>query len=189
MQRIAIIGNAGGGKSVMARKLGFLINIPVYEFDNLQWKPGWKTAPAEEIARVHKTWVNQSSWVIEGWGNWDIIEERFNIADTLIFIDYPLWVHYWWVTKRQVKAIFKRNPSWPPKGCLAFPVTGRLFKLIWTIHKDMRPNLIKIIKQYSDKKQVFHLHSPRETERFLKRLEIKHLIVHSSSSSFSRRKL
>jgi hypothetical protein len=126
--------------------------------------------------------------VIEGWGSWGIIEDRFDIADTLIFIDYPLWVHYWWVTKRQVKAIFMRDLGWPPKGCPAIPVTGRLVKLIWTIHKDKRPKLIKIIKQYSDKKRVFQLHSPRETERFLKELAIKQHTVHSLNSPFSRRK-
>ena len=84
MRRIAIIGNAGEGKSVLARKLGQVFDIPIYEFDNLQWQPGWTLAPAEDITTIHKKWLSQSGWVIDGWGSWDILKERFNAADTLI---------------------------------------------------------------------------------------------------------
>ena len=59
MQRIAIIGNAGGGKSVLARKLGELLNCPVYPFDDLQWQPGWILTPAEVIQTIHSEWISQ----------------------------------------------------------------------------------------------------------------------------------
>jgi adenylate kinase family enzyme len=73
MPRIAIIGNAGGGKSILARKLGQRYKIPVYEFDNPQWQPGWIRTPAEEIASVHRNWLKQSGWLIDGWGSWDLL--------------------------------------------------------------------------------------------------------------------
>lgn len=167
MPRIAIIGNAGGGKSVLAQKIGAKYLIPVYEFDTLQWKPGWVQAPQEEITATHHDWLSQPGWVIDGWGSWEQLRERFEAADTLIFVDYALYVHYWWAVKRQIKAIFGRSNGWPPNGCKAFPVTGRLFKLMWAIHKEKRPKLAGLIEHYQDKKQVIHLHSPREMRKFL----------------------
>jgi len=170
MQKIAIIGNAGGGKSILAQELGQALKIPVYKVDSIQWRPDWEPAPAEEIDIIHKTWINQPAWVIDGWGNWDILKERFDKADTLIFIDYALWVHYWWATKRQVKAVLKRNPGWPPEGCKALPITWRLFRLIRLVHTDKRPELIRLVDKYSDEKEVVYLRSPKEMERFRKRI-------------------
>lgn len=168
MQRIAIIGNAGGGKSILARNLGRALGIPVCEVDSIQWLPGWEPTPEEEIAAIHKTWIKQPAWVIDGWGSWDILKERFDKADTLIFIDYALWMHYWWAAKRQAKAILKRNPGWPPEGCQAFPITWRLFRLIWRVHTDKRPKLIGLLKKYAGEKEVIRLRSPKEIEKRLK---------------------
>jgi adenylate kinase family enzyme len=53
MRRIAIVGNAGGGKSTLARRLGVALAIPVYEIDLLQCKPGWVLASSEEIGQAH----------------------------------------------------------------------------------------------------------------------------------------
>lgn len=49
MKRIAVIGNAGGGKSTLCRKLSKAKNIPLYPIDRIQWKPGWKPALADEV--------------------------------------------------------------------------------------------------------------------------------------------
>lgn len=173
MRKIAIIGNAGGGKSVLARKLGIILDIPVYEFDHLQWRPGWVHAPAGEISAVHKTWLNQPGWVIDGWGSWEVIEERFQAADTLIFVDFPLLVHYWWATKRQVKAALHLNAGWPPDGCRAVPVTGRLFKLMWRIHRDKRPQLVELLRRFYGDKHVIHLRSPKDMNLLFKEIRVE----------------
>jgi adenylate kinase family enzyme len=38
--RIAVIGNSGGGKSVLARRLAFELQLPYVEVDSLLWLPG-----------------------------------------------------------------------------------------------------------------------------------------------------
>jgi hypothetical protein len=172
MQRIAIIGNAGGGKSVLARKLGKRFSIPVYPFDDLQWQPGWIPAPSEEILATHSEWISQPGWIIDGWGSWEILKTRFEAADTIIFVDFPLAVHYWWAAKRQIKAALKLNAGWPPAGCAALPVTGRLFRLMWKIHHEARPQLIELIDQFAEDTQRIHLKSPREMRTYLQRLTV-----------------
>ncbi len=41
MQRIAILGCSGGGKSTLARALGEALDLPVVHLDQLYWLPGW----------------------------------------------------------------------------------------------------------------------------------------------------
>lgn len=170
MQRIAIIGNAGGGKSRLARRLGDQLDIPVFQFDDLQWRPGWTRTPLAEIQATHSKWVAQPGWIIDGWGNPEILEQRFEAADTLILVDFHIAIHYWWAAKRQILAALNLNPGWPPKGCAALPVTGRLFKLMWRIHTEMRPQLVELIQRHSEGKQIVRLKSPREMRRFLKEI-------------------
>lgn len=167
MQRIAIIGNAGGGKSVLARKLGKRLDIPVFQFDDLQWNPGWTRTPDDEIRETHSCWLALPKWIIDGWGSADILAQRFATADTIIFVDFSIAVHFWWSSKRQIKAALNLNQGWPPEGCAALPVTGRLFKLLWKIHTQMRPSLIETIYQYAQDTRIVHLHSPREMQEFL----------------------
>jgi len=166
MQRIAIVGNAGGGKSTLARRLSTALGLPLYEVDGLQWRPGWTPAPADEIASAHARWLAQPAWIIDGWGGWPAMRARFERADTVVLVDFPLAVHYAWALKRQALAALGRSPHWPPPGCRALPITGRLLRLMWRIHVHMRPQLLALVEAQRDDRRVVHLRSPGALERF-----------------------
>jgi hypothetical protein len=168
MKRIAIIGNAGGGKSTLARRLGATLAIPVHEIDLLQWRPGWVPAPAEEVAQTHDRWLASPAWVIDGWGSWEAIAARFDLADTIVVIDYPLALHYWWAIKRQVNCLLHSDVAWPPPGCRALPVTWRLLKMIWHIHWTMRPRLLELVARYHDGSHVVYIRSPRQLPELIR---------------------
>lgn len=166
MHRIAIIGNAGGGKSILARRLGAALRLPVYTVDDVQWRPGWTPAPAGDIARIYAGWLAQPAWIIDGWGSWPALSERFERADTIVLVDFPLALHYAWALKRQVLAALGRSPHWPPPGCRALPVTGRLLRLMWRVHFDMRPRLLALVDQHRARRRVVRLRSPRALDQF-----------------------
>jgi hypothetical protein len=168
MRRIAIIGNAGGGKSTLARQLGAALAIPVYEIDLLQWKPGWIPAPTEEVAQTHNQWLASPAWIIDGWGSWATIRARFDLADTIVVVDFPLALHYWWAIKRQVTCMFQSNPAWPPPGCRALPVTWRLLKMIWQIHWIMRPKLLELVARYHHSSHVVYVRSPHQLQELIR---------------------
>src|SRR5205823_5961935 len=111
MSRVAIIGNAGGGKSTLARRLSRAKGLPLHVIDRIQWKPGWVAAPAEEVRRPHEEILAQERWIIDGWGGRENIEARFAAADTIIYVDHPLYVHYWWAMKRQLQCGFRPQPD------------------------------------------------------------------------------
>ena len=90
MTRIAVIGNAGGGKSTVSRKLRDKLRLPLYAVDAMQWRPGWQSVSKEEFADQHTRAMSEVRWIIDGWGDFQFIEERFREADTIVLIDYPL---------------------------------------------------------------------------------------------------
>src|SRR5699024_11024103 len=107
VKRIMVMGvSAGVGKSTFARKLGEILNIDVYHLDSFYWKPGWVEAPQEEFANSQQEIVEQDEWIIEGNYNrtYDI---RAQHADTIIYLELPLFVCLYRVFKRWISHIGK----------------------------------------------------------------------------------
>jgi adenylate kinase family enzyme len=51
MKRVAVFGNAGGGKSTPARRLAELTRLPLYPLDLIQFKTGGRI-PHEDYLRA-----------------------------------------------------------------------------------------------------------------------------------------
>lgn len=175
MTRIAVIGNAGGGKSTLSRKLSDLLKLPLYPIDQLQWRPGWQRAPERDFSSAHAKLLKEPRWIIDGWGGFDAIEERFCRSDTIVLVDYPLWRHYWWALKRQFMCLFRPRIDGPP-GCPMLPMTWSLLKMLWYIDRHAMPRLRSLVKAYRDQKRVVEIHTLadlssffREAERYAKR--------------------
>jgi adenylate kinase family enzyme len=165
MTRISIIGNAGGGKSTVSRRLRDSLGLPLYPVDQLQWRPGWQATPKNEFEEAHAKLLAEQTWIIDGWGNFDAIEERFRQSDTIILVDYPLWRHYWWAIKRQFMCLFRPRIDGPP-GCPMLPVTSRLLKMIWSIDKHAMPQLRLLVAKYSGQKKTFHIRTLADLREF-----------------------
>ena len=166
MSKVAIIGNAGGGKSTLEKKLSISKGLPLLPVDKIQWKPKWTPAPQEEIRTKLDDLIQKELWIIDGWGPWDCIEKRFEAADTIIFVDFPIVVHLWWAAKRQIRALFMPWTIDKPTGCNLIPVTLKLFKMIRRIHRKQLPRLSEMIHSFKAGRDVFHLRSPKELRAF-----------------------
>jgi adenylate kinase family enzyme len=49
MKRVAVFGNAGGGKSTLARHLADMTGLPLYVIDLMQFREGGAKVPQEEF--------------------------------------------------------------------------------------------------------------------------------------------
>ena len=165
MSRVAIIGNGGGGKTTLAIKLGKALGITVHHIDKIQFRPGWRPTPSDELARRHNEILSTEKWIIDGWGNWPLIERRFALADTIIFIDLPIYVHYWWALKRQVAFPFRPTPD-RPDNCPLLPKTWRMMRVLWTVNRSLRPQLIELVEAERGRKCVVCIQSTRELAEF-----------------------
>ena len=137
--RIAVVGNSCSGKTKLSRELARQLSLPLTHVDSIQFLPGMKIRPHKESIFRLREIQNQPSWIIDGYGPLDIIEERFKLADKIIFIDPPLWRLFWWCTKRQVKNLWSVRPELP-KGCSERSLhhSIKLYNNIWKYHKLMR---------------------------------------------------
>jgi adenylate kinase family enzyme len=165
MTRVMVIGNAGGGKSTMSKALSAAHALPYYAIDKIQWKPNWVLTPEPEFTRAHEALLSKARWLIDGYGSWPSVERRISAADTIIFVDHPISVHYWWATKRQIKSLISGRPD-GPEGCPMFPMTIRLYKMMWRLHREWRPKLIAAIEARRGNARIIHIRSPKELAAF-----------------------
>jgi len=161
-----VIGNAGGGKSTMCRVLCSVHGLPYLAIDKIQWQPGWIQTPAEEYDKAHESAITEKRWVVDGYGSWKSVLRRMDAADTIIIVDHPIWIHYWWATKRQIKSLFVERADGPP-GCPMWPVTVKLYKMMWWLHKIQRPMLLAEAELRSNDKRFIHIKSPSMLGTFL----------------------
>ena len=170
--RIAIIGNAGGGKSTLARKLGQVLNIPVTHVDSIQYQSGWLRTPKEECDQVLSDIANGERWIIDGFGSDELIERRIEIADTVLFLDFPIWRHYWWALKRQLAARNGQREELP-NNCpeFNFAYTKKLMNVMWLVHKEYTPWFRQLLKVKCKSGNVVVMHSPEEMERLVRGTE------------------
>jgi adenylate kinase family enzyme len=153
-----IIGNAAGGKSRLGKHIAKQQSLPYHALDHLLWRPQWRPAPQEDFTKAHTALITSDAWVIDGIGSWPSLEARLARADTLIFVDLPFAQHLWWATKRQLASLFFGRDD-APEGCKMWPVTIRLYKMMWWMHRTMRPRFTNLAKEAKDDKTVLHITS------------------------------
>jgi len=166
MKKVAVFGNAGGGKSILARKLSEITGLPLYSLDKIKYQSGGIEISHEEYLHVHSDLLNQEEWIIDGCGGIESAWERFSKADTLIYIDLPLLMHYWWVTKRLFQGMYKNPEGWPEyspiwKGSL------NSFRVLPLCHRRLTPRYRQLVKEAVSSKRVHHLRSLKDIGNFL----------------------
>jgi adenylate kinase family enzyme len=106
MKKVAVFGNAGGGKSALAQRLAALTGLPLYVVDMMRFRPGGAKVPHDEFSPAHADILRRDEWIIDGFGNTAIAWERLAATVTLIHVDLPLFIHFRWITKRLIKGLF-----------------------------------------------------------------------------------
>lgn len=161
-----MFGNAGGGKSTLARRLSELTSLPLYSVDALKYQAGGGTVPEDEYLESHADLVHREAWIIDGFGSVATAWERFSAADTLIYVDLPLFVHYMWVTKRLIKGIVANPEGWPADSPL-WRSTIAGYRVIPLCHRHLTPKYRQLVADAASAKRVHHLRSPRQMRAFV----------------------
>ena len=87
MQRIVIFGNAGSGKTTMARTLARQHGLAHLDLDDVAWTgPGVRRDVAESVAEIHAFIEAHPAWVIEGCYG-DLIEAALPFCSELRFLN------------------------------------------------------------------------------------------------------
>jgi adenylate kinase family enzyme len=140
VSRIAIIGNAGGGKSTLARTPAERRRLRYVEIDRWVWQEGWKLSPADVYLRQHAELIASDGWVIDGLGQKASIPDRLSRATEIILIDMPLWVHFWLAAERQI-AWVNGKLEHTPAGISTVPPMRAVFRTMWEVEQSWMPEV------------------------------------------------
>lgn len=173
MKRVAVFGNTGGGKSTLARRLAELTQLPLYSLDLIQFRTVGGKVPHDEYLMAHANILRREEWIIDGYGCVASAWERFSAADTLIYIDLPVFTHYWWVTKRLVKGLCVAPEGWPENSPL-WSSTINSYRVVGLCHRHLTPKYRQLVDETAASKRVHHLRSPAQIRSFLETVEKEH---------------
>jgi adenylate kinase family enzyme len=162
MERVAVVGCGGAGKSTFARELSGVANLPVFHLDEYYWRPGWVESARDEWRIVQRELAAAERWILEGnyRNTYDI---RFDRADTVIVLAPPRRVCIFRALLRVVKNWHKSTQA---PGCPEHLDFGFLHWL-WRFPYDGRPYLDEALAQYEGRFDVVELTTKRAVRRCL----------------------
>lgn len=163
VDRVAVVGSGGAGKSTFAAALGSRTGIPVHHLDRSFWHPGWVETPRDEWRALQEELLAGDRWIADGnyGGTFDV---RFARADTVIVLALSRWRCVPRVLRRSIR---NRGRSIQAEGCpervdLAF------VRWVWRYGTDSRPRLDAALARHPHL-AVVELRTPREVADFLER--------------------
>ena len=162
VDRIAIMGCGGSGKSHLARELGTRLGITPIHLDARYYDQDWKPLDQEAFAALQRDLVAAPRWIIDG--NYaSTLPIRLQAADTVIFLDLPGWACLLGILQRQVR-----------HGGGQHQANGEYNRITWNFvryiigyRKTMAPRVRSLIAEHAGGAQVVILRSRRAARRYL----------------------
>jgi len=173
--RVLILGRTGSGKTTLARELAAALDVPHVELDSLYFGPDFSTAPLDLLRERTSEAIAQERWVTDGNKSAvrDLVWPR---ADTVIWLDYPVYVSLWRLAKRarrrtsalSAQAAETGSRTGVPRQMLA-AAKGVLTAL--RSHRGQRREYPRMFAQPANRHlAVARLRSPRATRQWLARV-------------------
>ena len=165
MKKVAVFGNAGGGKSTLSKRLADMTELPWVPLDSLKYQPGGGEVPHAEFKATHDELLKQDQWIVDGFVSLDTVWDRLAVADTLVYLDLPVLRHYWWVTKRFLEGAWVPPTGWPENSPL---LRGTLnsYYTVWLCHTKLTPRYRTYVEAARTTKRVYHLRSRQDIKQF-----------------------
>ena len=112
--RITVRGSSGVGKSTFSRELARRLDVSWIELDALHHGPNWSAPTAEAFqARVRAALAAApDGWVIDGDYDSKLGDTVLGAADTIVWLDIPLWVSYPRMVRRTLHRVWHGTELW-----------------------------------------------------------------------------
>ncbi|HLZ85256.1 MAG TPA: hypothetical protein VKQ54_16955 [Caulobacteraceae bacterium] len=159
MQRIAIVGCSGGGKSTLARAVGAALGLPVVHLDALFWRPGWVESAPEPFRAAVDAALAGDRWVSDGVFT-SVAHINLARADTIVWLERPiplcLWRAFWRALTSLGRTRADLAPGCPERIDLAF------YHYILTWNRAPRARLQDAIDLFGRHARLIRLRDDRE---------------------------
>lgn len=164
MNKIAIIGCGGSGKSFLACKLGKHLSIPVHHLDRIFWKSGWVESERVQFVEAQEQILSTKDWIIDGnYGG--TMETRFKHADTIIFLDMSTVECLWGVVKRYFQYRNQTRPDMTEGN--KERLTFEFLSWIVSYRRKRRSKILAELQELTDHKQIIILRNRQEVDQLI----------------------
>lgn len=166
MKKIAVFGKPGSGKSTLSKNLASATGIQLHQLDSIVYKKNGDLVDRPTYDKEHGNILSSDSWVIDGFGPIGSFNKRLDVADTLIYIDLPYVVSYYFVTKRFLKGLVVKPEGWPD-GSSILKGTLESYKVLKLCPKFWNDDFLQKLEEISTNKSLYVIRSVSELNSFV----------------------
>ena len=140
MRRVSVVGNAGSGKSRLARRIASRLDVPYVELDAIHHLPGWEPIDPDQFLTRIETIASTDGWVIDGNYRTVVVDGPvWQRADTVVWLDLPRPTVMYQITIRTLRRIARREILWngnrePLRNLWAWDPHKSIIRWAWTQH-------------------------------------------------------
>jgi adenylate kinase family enzyme len=178
MNRAVVVGATGSGKTVLASRLAEALNVPHIDLDALHWQPCWQPTPTDVFRQRVEAAIGGERWILGG--NYSKVRDlTWAKADTLIWLDYPLWIVMLRLFRRTMRRIYTQEDLWGTGNRESWrkQFFSRDSLFLWALktHSRYWKDYPRVVSQPEYVHlAVVRLHAPREADQWLNRVKQEH---------------
>jgi adenylate kinase family enzyme len=162
VQRVAILGPGGAGKSTLADELGKRTGLPVVHLDHYFWHPGWIETPRDEWRARQEELFTADTWIADG--NYSATADlRLRRADTVLLVDFPVWRT---IPRALRRSLGNHGRCVQADGCPE-RVDRHFLWWIATYRRRSRPKVFALVSAHAPEANFLVLRSPRAVRELL----------------------